>query len=122
MVKEAMLKSSRKQLELMNGETVELTLNFRRLLEVRNKRKTVYEKYNKVIMQGTKDSFDVLAVIYTAYLCGLDNVEDGMPEDEFMNEVPPYIMTLNALARDLVSAKKPEASGEHSEAENENHE
>ena len=116
MVKEAMLKSTVKKLELLNGEEVDLTLNFKRLLEVRSKRKDLYERYNKIIMNGTKDGFDVITVIYTAYLCGLDDVENGMTEEDFLEVLPPYIMTLNTIARDLVSAKKPVASEKHSGA------
>jgi hypothetical protein len=119
MVKEAMFKSTVKKLKLLSGKEVDLTLNFKRLLEVRSKRKDLYERYNNIIMQGTKDSFDVITVIYTAYLCGLNQIEDGMSEDEFMDELPPYIMTLNAIVRDLVTAKKPEASEKPSEAKEE---
>ena len=37
-----------KELQLQNGEVIKLTLNFRRLLQLKNKRKKLYERYNLI--------------------------------------------------------------------------
>ncbi|MCI8507561.1 MAG: hypothetical protein HFJ06_03200 [Lachnospiraceae bacterium] len=107
------LKSEVKTLALTDGKEINLTLNFRKLLEVRNKRKELYKRYNATILDGMKDVFDVITILYTAYLCSLDDIDTGMTEESFMEKVPPYVYELNQIARDLTTAKKPEASGGH---------
>ena len=42
------MKCTFKELELQNGEVIKLTLNFARLLQLKNKRKKVYEEYNDI--------------------------------------------------------------------------
>ncbi len=99
-------KSGTEVLELVNGDTVELTLNFKKLLNVRNKKKDLYKRYNKIIMEGMTDAFDVITILYTAYLCGLDNIDEGMTEEMFMESVPQYVYELNEVAEKLVKPKK----------------
>lgn len=111
------LKSSTETLELINGKTVNLTLNFKKLLNVKNKKKDLYKRYNKAIIEGMTDTFDVITILYTAYLCCLDDIDTAMTEETFMEMVPPYVGELNKIARNLVSPKKQEASEKHSEAE-----
>lgn len=120
MDKANVLKSEVKTLELIDGKKINLTLNFRKLLNVRNNRKELYKRYNNAILDGMKDVFDVITILYTAYLCGLDDIETGMTEECFMEKVPPYVYELNRIARDLTTAKKPEASEEHSGAKKRN--
>lgn len=109
-------KSGVETLELTDGKKIDLTLNFRKLLDVRNKRKELYKRYNNAILEGMKDVFDVITILYTAYLCSLEDVDMGMTEESFMEKVPPHVYELNRIARDLTTAKKPEASGKRSEA------
>ena len=40
---------------LENGEKINLTLNFGRLLQLKKENKPIYEKYNKVLANGAKD-------------------------------------------------------------------
>ena len=52
---------------LENGEKINLTLNFGRLLQLKKENKPIYEKYNKVLANGAKDVIeDTIIVIYTA--------------------------------------------------------
>lgn len=110
MDKNVMLTNGAETLELINGEKVELTLNFKKLLNVRNKRKDLYKRYNKAIMDGMNDTFDVITILYTAYLCALDDIDTGMTEESFMEKVPPYVYELNKVARNLTIPKKQGAS------------
>ncbi len=120
MDKNVMLKSNMEEIEMTNGEKVKLTLNFKRLLNVRNKRKDLYQRYNKIMMDGPKDLFHNITILYVAYLCAIDNPDDmeyAMDEGTFMELLPEYNVIMQKVV-DLVSPKKPEASEEHSEAEN----
>lgn len=120
MDKNIMLKSNIEEMEMANGEKVKLTLNFRRLLNVRNKRKDLYQRYNKIMMDGPKDLFHNITILYVAYLCAFDDPEDidvAMDEGTFMEILPEYNVIMQKVV-DLVSPKKSEASEEHSEEEN----
>ena len=77
------------KMELENGKEVELALNFASLYKIRGLKKDVYDRYNKVIMKGTEDTFDTVTVLYTAYLCAnVDNLDECMGEMEFMENLP----------------------------------
>lgn len=117
MNKNTMLKSTMIEMELTNGEKVQLTLNFSRLLNVRNKRKKDYDKYNEVIMNGAKDVFDNVQVVYMAYLCGLDDLDEAMSESEFIELIPPYMNTINETVSNLIAPKKKTDSEKPSENE-----
>lgn len=124
MDKKTMLKSSMQELELVNGEKIQLTLNFKRLLNVRNKRKDLYRRYNDIMMNGPKDMFHNITILYVAYLCAIDDPEDmdvAMDEGTFMELLPEYNVIMQKVM-DLVNPKKPEASEEHSEEESQREE
>lgn len=115
-----MISSKIKKLEMNNGTVVELTLNFSKLLMVRNKRKEVYKRYNEVVMEGVKDSFDAADVLYAAYLCGLDDPETGMSREAFLEQLPPYPAYINQIMFDLMQPKKKTDSEELSQKRPEN--
>jgi hypothetical protein len=92
-------------LELNNGESIKLTLNFARLLKIKNDNKEKYEKYNNVILNGTKDIFDMIDVIYIAYLCA--NIDKNVKSyDEFIELVPPSTTLLAEKVNVLTNSKK----------------
>lgn len=118
-----MIKSTITDFTFADGTKAGLTLNFSRLLEVRGKRKDIYDKYNKVIMEGLTDIFDQITVLYTAYLCGLEDLEAAIPYKEFIELVPPNQMHLTRLVRELLDPKKPTDSEQPSGGpENQNEE
>ncbi len=103
-------------LELENGEKIQLTLNFMRLLKLKNARKDIYEKYNKILIQGTKDGVeDTLTTLYTAYLCAnVDNLDNIMNFETFMKSVPQDFVYLNSINNLLLNPKKKTALENHS--------
>lgn len=103
---DTMMKSRMIPLELENGEIVQLTLNFGKLLNVRAKRKDIYKRYNKVMMDGPEDVFDNVIILYTAYLCGADDIDNCKSEEEFTNLLPPYMQQVNNYVMDLTRPKK----------------
>lgn len=111
---DTMIKSRMIPLELENGEIVQLTLNFGKLLNVRAKRKDIYKRYNKVMMDGPEDVFDNVIIVYTAYLCGLDDIDNCKSEEEFTKLLPPYMQQVNNIVMDLTRPKKQTDSEEPS--------
>lgn len=101
------MKNTYQELELQNGEVCKLTLNFARLLQIKNGRKDLYARLMKVLQAEDFDVlFDSLTILYVGYLCAnLDN-DEVLSEEEFMNLVPFDLATLNIIAGELVSNTK----------------
>lgn len=104
------MKCTMLELELMDGSKIKLTLNFARLLKVKNYNKKLYEEYMHALKNQDFDViFDSLKVIYVAYLCAnsdkLGN-EELMSEEELMEVAPMDIATINNLVADLIQPKK----------------
>lgn len=99
------------ELELMDGSKVELTLNFARLLKVKNHNKKLYEEYMKALKGGNDFDiiFDSLKIIYVAYLCANSDklgTDEVMHEEEFIEMVPSDMGVINTIVADLVQPKK----------------
>ena len=95
--------------ELEDGTKIQLTLNFARLLQLRSKRKSAYEKYTNALA-GKGDAFEnSLVTLYTAYLCAniekLDN-EEIMDFNTFIDAIPQNFMTVNTIVDKLINPKK----------------
>ena len=94
-------------IELMDGETVNLTLNFKRLLWLRG---NGYEKEVNEAMQllsGGKDSVDILkfpVLLWVAYLCA--NEKPAYTEDEFIGVLPWDFEEVGRVVASLNSKKK----------------
>ncbi len=101
-----MIKSKTELLELENGTSVKLTLNFSRLMYIRSSRKDIYKRYNDIMMDGPKDIFDNITILYTAYLCALEDGEKELTEKEFIENLPPYQQLINQIVMDLTRPKK----------------
>lgn len=80
------------------------------------KKKDEYNRYNKIMMNGSEDVFDNVHILYMAYLCGLDDVESAMSVDDFVDLLPPFPNVINMTALNLIRPKKQEASEKPSEA------
>lgn len=101
------MKNTYQEFELENGETVKLTLNFARLLKIKNEQPKLYERFMKVLQNRDFDIvFDSLTVLYTGYVCA--NMDNGsaLSEDEFMELVPFDLEVINVAAGQLIQSKK----------------
>ena len=95
--------------ELENGTKIQLTLNFSRLLQLKNKRKNTYDKYTNALA-GKGDAFEnSLITLYTAYLCAniesLDNNE-VMSYETFIDSIPQNYILMNTTVAKLIDPKK----------------
>lgn len=99
--------------ELEDGSKIQLTLNFTRLLQLRNKRKSMYDKYTNALA-GKGDIFEnSLITLYVAYLCAniekIDNNE-VMSYEKFIEAVPQDVVITNTTVDLLINPKKKKAS------------
>ena len=101
------MKNTFLDLELEDGSKVQLTLNFSRLLQLKNKNKTMYEKYNKILCNGAKDAIeDTITVIYVAYLCANIEQEEVLSFNQFSEVIPQNFIEINNICQELITPKK----------------
>lgn len=101
------MKNTYQELELNNGEVVKLTLNFARLLKIKNDNKKLYTRLMEVLQAENIDVlFDSLVVLYVGYLCANLDKEEVLSEEDFMDLVPFDLELLNVLAGKLISSDK----------------
>ncbi|MBS7131380.1 MAG: hypothetical protein KH116_10605 [Clostridium sp.] len=109
------MKCTFKELTLENGEVIKLTLNFARLLQLKNKRKKDYEEYNNIYIKEDKDAtFSAITILYTAYLCAnIEHLDDNtlMSKEEFMENIPQSFVLISNLSNELANPKQKKISG-----------
>lgn len=72
--------------ELADGQVVKLTLTFYKLLQLKNKDKKLYDRYNKITteMQKNFEEVNIVICLYVAYVCANMGEDDLLTEDEFI--------------------------------------
>ena len=101
------MKNTYQELELENGTTVKLTLNFARLLKLKSDNPGLYDRFMKVLQSKNFDIvFDSLTVLYTGYLCANITEESVLSEEEFIELVPFDLELINVAAGNLIQSKK----------------
>ncbi len=73
------------KMKLTGGEEVELKINFKLLMALKDKEPDAFEKGNRVIMEGTKEAGDIVDGLYAAYVCANG---EHMTYDEFAESLP----------------------------------
>lgn len=96
------------KLTLENGQEIDLTLTFARLLKVKNKNKNLYNEFMKALQNKDFDIvFDSAKIIYVAYLCGLDDdMDKALSENTFLEELPMDFALINTIAAELIQPNK----------------
>ena len=90
-----------------DGTSCEMTLYFYALYQLRSKNKPLYDRYNKIMSNNSKGSFDELeqlSVLYVAYLC--TNPENPMTEEEFIFKCGCDRRAVGKAFRELTTPKK----------------
>lgn len=100
--------------EFYDGSTCEMTLAFILLKKLSSKNKTLYERCQKILANGAKDEFDMLTVLYTAYICANMDSETILTEDEFIEKCGFDRQAIILASRALTTAKKQKASASRS--------
>ena len=93
--------------ELNDGNSIKLTLNLKKLLVLKSSNPEIYDSANRIIIRGVTDIFDLVSMLYAAYLCGLNNLEESpMSYDTFMGAIPQNIDKMILTVDALISPKK----------------
>ena len=98
---------------LADGTEIKMTMNFMRLLALKSTNKARYEKFNKIMMDGPKDIFDNVELLYTGYLCALDDQATAMSYEAFLENMPDGINAVNSAVNELINPKKKKGSENH---------
>lgn len=90
------------EMEMNDGTSVQLTLTYGRLYQLRQKSKDVYEAYNKITMDGMEDELQCVDYLYAGYLCAnIENLNSCMGKEEFMEKMPLNHMQVFILVNQL---------------------
>lgn len=101
------MKNTYQELELIDGQIVKMTLNFARLLKIKNDQPNIYDKFMDVLQKKDFDVIsDSLAVLYAGYLCANIDNESVLSEYEFVELIPFDLELINVKAGQLVQGKK----------------
>jgi hypothetical protein len=100
--------------EFEDGSTCQMCLSFIRLKRLASKNKSLYERHQKVMMNGSKDELDTLTVLYAAYVCANMDGDNLMTEDEFLEKCGSDRVIVNEALGALTNPKKRQASAEPS--------
>lgn len=92
--------------EMKNG-TVNLTLNFYRLNQLKTKHKKEYNLYFELEREGVRTDLDAVAMLYVAYLCAnMEKMPDVMSYEEFLQNMKNGRARIWAAYNDLHSDEK----------------
>ena len=92
--------------DLIDGTQIDMTLTYGKLLKARAKYPEEYETFNKIDMNGAKDVFDFVDVVYMGYLCANMESEHIMSKDEFMDRITPNRKDIMKAYSELLYPKK----------------
>lgn len=101
-----------------DGTTVQLTLTFYALYQLKSSKKNLYNRYNETMNRMSKggyDELDMITIVYTAYLCANMNAKNVMSEEEFLRKCGSDRVALGNAVRDLTQPKKHQAFDKHSD-------
>jgi hypothetical protein len=111
----AEIQSKIEKLELLDGNTVELTLNFKKLLWLRaNGHSEEVTAAMHAINGKELDFLEMPYLFYAAYLCAVS--EPAYTQDEFIGVLPFDMEIISSVFANLISKKKAEASQMRSSA------
>ena len=89
-----------------DGDSVKMTLSFYAIYQLKGKNKALYDRYNKIMANGTKEELDMITILYTAYVCANMDAENLLSEEEFMMKCGCDRTAVRIASHNLTSAKK----------------
>lgn len=92
--------------QLNDKESYPVKITFAKLATLRKKNKSAYEKYNKIIINGAQDVFDLLYIIYVGYLCGNEGEENQLSYEYFIENAAYDVNYVVEIVAELTQPKK----------------
>ena len=92
------------QIELVNGEVVQLTMNFAKILKIKQDNPNLYNELQEILKGNIDPVFSPVKVLYTSYLCA--NNEPKYTEEQFIELVPFDLQMVNEVSARLIQATK----------------
>ena len=93
--------------ELADGTVVQMTLNYYALYQLKPKKKSIYERYNKIMTRGPEEELENVTILYTAYLCAnVHNIDECMDEMTFLTLMPENRQYIGEVISELINPKK----------------
>ena len=96
-------------IDMLDGNTYPLTLNWARLLAVETSMPEAAAVYTHIINSAGKEfkPLDMARLVYLAYLCGqADSLTDAMPVEEFLDLLPTDLEYIGELFSALLTGGK----------------
>lgn len=102
-----MLKNTCIEFKFEDGDSVQMTLAFYALYQLKAKNKEIYDKYNEIMTKGAKEELDTIVLIYAAYLCAnIADISNCLSFEEFMQKCGSDRFAIKDAAEKLIKPKK----------------
>ena len=102
-----MLKNTYTEFKFEDGDSVQMTLAFYALYQLKAKNKSIYDRYNQIMTTGAKEELDMITILYTAYLCAnIEDIENCMTIDDFMMKCGSDRYAIKEASEKLIKPKK----------------
>lgn len=77
-----MLKNTLYEFKFEDGDSVQMTLTFFAVYQLKKRNKKVYDEYNKIMAVGVEEEIDLIVILYAAYLCA--NEDASLSFEDFI--------------------------------------
>lgn len=98
--------------EMDNGETVEMSLTFARLMKLRGEDKDLYGKVSKVLTKGPEDIMEIATTLYAAYICA-NSDEKKYTYQGFLDNMNQDFEYNIEQVKGLIAPSKKQSSGKY---------
>lgn len=95
-----------RELKMMNGETLNHTLAFIRLNQVKAKHPEMFKRYCDIRNANEVTELDYCTLLYIAYLCANLDEEKVLSEEEYLNILPSNRKTIIGMAVEMTYPSK----------------
>lgn len=92
------------QIELVNGEVVQLTMNFAKILKIKQDNPNLYNELQEILKGNIDPVLSPIKVLYVSYLCANDTIKYS--EEQFIELVPFDLQMINEISARLIQATK----------------
>lgn len=102
-----MLKNTCIEFKFEDGDSVQMTLAFYALYQLKAKNKQIYDKYNQIMTKGANEELDMITILYAAYLCAnINDTESCMTFEQFMQKCGSDRYAIKEASEKLIKPKK----------------